>query len=71
MADNAGASFTRSPDLKNLPDPGVSPSRPSARQIEPGWYRERTDQRTPFKLSRAGMPYQQISFLVDVMAHDI
>jgi hypothetical protein len=57
MGDNAGAAFTLSPDLRILSDSGVSPSRPSAHQIEPGRYRERTDQGTPFELSRAGMLY--------------
>src|SRR5258708_29706188 len=70
MQDNAGAAFTLVSDPR-IPDPGVSPPGRSARRIEPGRRRERTRQGTLFNLARVGVPYQQISLMVDIAANGV
>src|SRR5262249_43382419 len=71
MCDSAGATFTLCTSPKIPPDSGVSFSRSLAYRIKPGRHHERTSQRTPFERSHARAPYQQISFLVDVVVHDV
>src|SRR5260370_27165659 len=60
-----------SPDPRIQPHPGVSPPGRPAHRIEPGWRRERTRQGMPFDLARVGVPYQQISLMVDVAANGV
>src|SRR6266446_8617440 len=53
------------------PHPGISPPGHPAQRIEPGWRRERASQVTLFDLARVGVPYQQISLMVDVAANGV
>src|SRR5262249_8076138 len=59
-----------SPDPR-IADPGVAPPGRSAHGIEPGRRRERTCQGTLFDLARVGVPYQQISLMVDIAANGV
>src|SRR5260221_648929 len=60
-----------SPDPRIQPPPGALPPGRPARRIEPGRRRERTHQGTLFDLARVGVPYQQISLMVDIAADGV
>src|SRR5260370_6262075 len=71
MRDNAGAAFTLVSRSKTSAPSGRSPPGRPAHRIEPGRRRERTRQGTLFNLARVGVPYQQISLMVDIAANGV
>src|SRR5258707_635884 len=71
MRDNAGAAFTLVSRSKNSAPSGVSPPGRPAHRIDQGWRRKRPRQGMPFDLARVGVPYQQISLMVDVAANGV